>query len=792
MDIDACEWKKVGLCGTNKNPTLVGTAVATNFGIVLSIADITGIISTYCYQSMDEKVWNISSMKLPLTQLPKSLHSDIWIPRALNSGDGSEHLGEADSILLLFAGGVDSKVHIYCASSSTLESVVRCKRNCGDESAPASGNVLFTSQCSLAGHEDWVGSLCTHVGPDRSMFLASASQDTFIRIWKLKLSSRLVSATTTTLVHHPIAGDDASEVVVSAALELEAQLGQLVEDEDDDDGDENEAGEEVADAPVDAPSGNGKNKKERKQKYDQTKAAAAPIDASVGASIPKVQVKEESVTEVRASLLSSHARRSADGVVVSGEFVSHRLDVTLDALLVGHEEWVTHVEWLPSPGELDKRYLFSTSMDRNMIIWLPDGGDGVWTPAVRIGDIGGQLGGSVGGNLLGFVGGCVLQDLTPGVHTASILGIGYGGSFHLWRCGYDAADAIGASVTMSQEEVLQQRWRPYPSFSGHFGSVADIAWSCDGKYLVSVSSDQTCRIWSKVTRDSSLLVGDVHSGHWREISRPQIHGYDLTSIAVHPSPPTFSAGLSSFMIYSGSDEKLIRCFDVTTSVLEHFDSLCGLYGEVLSDVSGGNVGGSRIHSAYIPELGLSNKAADLMTPAEQEERKARRIAELTGGGDLRIRTRARPLEGQLADETIWPEVNKLFGHKNDVVCLARSHYVDSNATTTSTTSATGVSGYSPVACSCLVSACKSRDASSSSLLLWDLSDANLRCVGHLAGHDSTVVCIRFSASNRLIASSGKDRTLCIFEYVATGSGVPAYENAVTVKSAHKRIVWDLW
>ena len=38
------------------------------------------------------------------------------------------------------------------------------------------------------------------------------------------------------------------------------------------------------------------------------------------------------------------------------------------------------------------------------MIWDPDTVTGVWSPVVRVGDIGGQLGGSVGGNLLGFVG----------------------------------------------------------------------------------------------------------------------------------------------------------------------------------------------------------------------------------------------------------------------------------------------------------------------------------------------------------------------------------------------------
>ena len=53
---------------------------------------------------------------------------------------------------------------------------------------------------------------------------------------------------------------------------------------------------------------------------------------------------------------------------------------------------------------------------------------------------------------------------------------------------------------------------------------------------------------------------------------------------------------------------------------------------------------------------------------------------------------------------------------------------------------------------------------------------------------------------RYIASSGKDRILCIYEHTKivnsntsiTSDHTYTYEHLVTVRSAHKRIVWDLW
>jgi WD40 repeat protein len=58
--------------------------------------------------------------------------------------------------------------------------------------------------------------------------------------------------------------------------------------------------------------------------------------------------------------------------------------VTLEALLMGHEEMVTDVSWHPSPkityGE--DLLLISSSMDRSIFLWTA-GEDGIWTPLSR-------------------------------------------------------------------------------------------------------------------------------------------------------------------------------------------------------------------------------------------------------------------------------------------------------------------------------------------------------------------------------------------------------------------------
>ena len=127
----------------------------------------------------------------------------------------------------------------------------------------------------------------------------------------------------------------------------------------------------------------------------------------------------------------------------------------------------------------------------------------------------------------------------------------------------------------------------------------------------------------------------------------------------------------------------------------------------------------KVYRAYIPELGLSNKPADLMSEEEVNEQVSR-------GVDTSLWVTGPPLEGQLSDYTIWPEVKKLFGHVGDVVCLSASP--------------------------CgrwIASAGKGRDAASACIRLWETR--RMVCVAMLSGHESTATALRFSPDSRLVA-----------------------------------------
>lgn len=349
-----------------------------------------------------------------------------------------------------------------------------------------------------------------------------------------------------------------------------------------------------------------------------------------------------------------------------------------------------------------------------MIIWREDA-SGVWAPYTRFGDIGGNLGGSIGGNLLGFTCGCVSGD------GLAVLGVGYGGSFHLWRKGAES-DA--------------ERWQPHSYLTGHFGCVSDLAWASDGGYFVTVSSDQTTRLFAPV------LSTGASRRCWKELSRPQVHGFDLNAVAISPLP--------AHTIYSAGDEKIIRAFDATSGVLLGLERLSGLsYGG--DEATAAN----RVDHAFIPELGLSNKPSEQMTAAEKSELQARNVSSLTWV--------TPPLESQLSDHTIWPESRKLYGHTNDVICIALSS-----------------SGR------LLASACKSRNSQTAGIIIWDTS--SMAAVQTLYAHESTVACLRFSSDDTFLASSGKDRILCAYAFDKASERL--FKVAAATRNAHRRIVWD--
>jgi elongator complex protein 2 len=132
-----------------------------------------------------------------------------------------------------------------------------------------------------------------------------------------------------------------------------------------------------------------------------------------------------------------------------------------------------------------------------------------------------------------------------------------------------------------------------------------------------------------------------------------------------------------------------------------------------------------------------------------------------------------PHERDLGVTSLWPEVRKLYGHQTELVCLA------SNAGKCD----------GPNQQILLASSCKARDAENAAIRIWDV-ERNM-CVDVLKdGHKSTVTSMSFSSDGRFLASSGKDRRLCLWKRDDETEGTK-FHLALMVEAAHKRIVWSL-
>lgn len=409
-------------------------------------------------------------------------------------------------------------------------------------------------------------------------------------------------------------------------------------------------------------------------------------------------------------------------------------NITLESVILGHEDRVYSVKWIPTTKVDGKKRqqmrLLSASMDRSMVVWEPDQGSGVWIEAARVGEI--------GGNHLGFFG-CLY-----GPEGRYILGHGYNGAFQLWEQVFD--------------EEGEENWEPRPTISGHFEAVMDISWDPKKNYFVSVSKDQTARLWAKWNHELKS------TSRWHEIARPQIHGHDLSCM-------TFQNGVDHRFI-SGAEEKVLRVFDAPKSFLTSLKNI----SQVEFSQSEFN---ERADSANLPALGLSNK------PVYEEKEIKKNLAEtvydeihegggyggdITGDKDVAFHSPLiledePPVETYLRQRLHWPESHKLYGHGNELICVTSSTQGDI------------------LASSC---ACKTQNQYQAGIRIWDTKD--WKEVNELSGHSLTVTSLEFSHNDKYLLSGSRGRSLCIHK---REEGSFDFKLAFSNLKAHLRIIWSV-
>ncbi|KAI0301821.1 WD40 repeat-like protein [Multifurca ochricompacta] len=393
--------------------------------------------------------------------------------------------------------------------------------------------------------------------------------------------------------------------------------------------------------------------------------------------------------------------------VKTGESSTQQFSITFDALLVGHEAGVTSLSWRPLPTRHSRDTLLSTSTDSSLILWSPvsvlsgqvGNSSALWTNQQRFGDVGGQrLGGFVGG--LWAAGG------------SEALAWGWSGGWRRWRC-------MRTSGAATSDEV----WTEVGALTGHVGPVKSIAWSPDGEYLISTGLDQTTRLHAALPATNSSEESMLS---WHEVGRPQVHGYDLLGVV----------SLDPLRFVSVADEKVARVFGAPRGFVQAMRGLRAINFIVDEE--------TLPVSATVRPLGLSNKATSDDFPAPP----------------FSMSTSRRPFEAELASITLWPEVEKVFGHGYESITI-------------------GVSSSRKL----FATACRATTAKHAVVRIYDTE--NFQPFGQpLEGHTLTVTRIAFSPDDQLVLTVSRDRTWRLFHKEESGY-VP-----IAVDKSHTRIIWD--
>ncbi|KAJ3137898.1 Elongator subunit elp2 [Physocladia obscura] len=384
--------------------------------------------------------------------------------------------------------------------------------------------------------------------------------------------------------------------------------------------------------------------------------------------------------------------------------VKRKYTIMFDALLIGHEDWVHSVAWAPPVVKnnvyIQKLELVSASADKCVTVWKPDSGH-VWTVDSRLGE--------VGGNSFGFYG------ARFGFNSKWILAHGYHGALQIW-------ESLGV-------QDGQEVWDARVGLSGHYMAVEDIAWNETGDFLISTSLDQTSRLWGEWKRNGKST--------WHEIARPQIHGYDLHCLAM----------IHKYGFVSGADEKIIRVFEASRTFLESLKNISGIEetGEVLDRLPVG---------AAVPALGLSNKAILSGAPLDTN-------AELVFTPLAPETVQRPPFEQYLMQHTLWPEVNKLYGHGYELISIAASH----NGKFVASSSKAAISEHAVVR-------------------VWS-TETWKEAHKPLTSHSLTVTGIEFSHDDTHLLTCGRDRMWSLFKLDDEDNTYKPLVNNVS----HGRIIW---
>ncbi len=386
--------------------------------------------------------------------------------------------------------------------------------------------------------------------------------------------------------------------------------------------------------------------------------------------------------------------------------VSRMVSVTLESVLIGHEDWVCSAFWHPrimgntqnhEVGNKQKTTqpmaLLTSSVDKTMMIWKPDTnfGSEMWLNEIRVGES--------GGHTLGFF------SAKFGPQGDVLIGVGYSGCFHMWakEGSIFSHDTDGSNVTTVTEPITNEDgeitdgWVPVLTVSGHNAPVVHhtVSFVDNIPYILTMGADQTSRIfapWCAHHKDDDTQISTGSTvgstvtpitlrSSWHELARPQVHGWDLASVCNDPLRP------HSFV--SAAEEKVIRVFQAplpfigslrATSLPRQRREVEASPEKILELFE--NLRYHRALAANQPELGLSNKPImsgddyvpdGVMFPRHSIETQFA-PADLRTGIKQVFYSRP-PVENELLAHSLWPEVEKLYSHGYDVQVVSSANYL---------------------------------------------------------------------------------------------------------------------
>ena len=270
---DHGKWKQHAiLSGIMRGSIITLSCLDSTSGLLIAASDVTGRVAIWLQRNESNIFSVIQVVDMPPSQMPHDLHL-AESPGSGPVGVDGYHTGDLD--VLLFLGGVDSRIHIRTASQQSISNSSVISNSPIAASIETSTEDVFKMVGVLAGHEEWVTCLTSVASDSRTLLLSSGSKDAKIRIWRLHNSSR--------------------QSIASNSVDLQQINGynkSKIEDEE-----------------------------EEEEEVDE-------IDAPEGAVMLE---PDESLSEARLIF------DTPSGSVCS---------VFLEALLIGHEDWVTSVHWM--------------------------------------------------------------------------------------------------------------------------------------------------------------------------------------------------------------------------------------------------------------------------------------------------------------------------------------------------------------------------------------------------------------------------------------------------------------